>query len=302
MADNVAITPGSGTDVATDEIGGKHYQRIKLAVGDDGTGVDVSHAEPLPVTTPGLEIAKGALTGHKAFYAFGRNEDINTGTDPEDVWTPGGLWVAPTAARIHDIVSASANDDFTAPGTGAQKILVEGLGATFLEQSETVEMNGASNVATVLAYTRINRLTVTVAGSGLTNAGIITATAQSDSTLTAEIGAGKSKSESARYTVPAAKSAYMTGVYGAIKAASGGGSADDAEFAIIFRPAVDVATSPVVEDGIFPVVDGGSSAFSHKFDPPRKYEGKTDILLRVVEVSTNDTHVSGGFDLIIVDD
>ena len=49
MADNVAISAGSGTTIATDEIGGAHYQRIKLASGADGTASDVSADAPLPV-------------------------------------------------------------------------------------------------------------------------------------------------------------------------------------------------------------------------------------------------------------
>ena len=40
MADNVAITAGSGTSIATDDIGGTHYQRIKRSVGVDGSAAD----------------------------------------------------------------------------------------------------------------------------------------------------------------------------------------------------------------------------------------------------------------------
>jgi hypothetical protein len=40
MADNVAITAGSGTTIAADDIGGVLHQRVKLALGADGTGVD----------------------------------------------------------------------------------------------------------------------------------------------------------------------------------------------------------------------------------------------------------------------
>ena len=40
MADNVAFTPGSGATGATDEIGGVHYPRVKLALGADGTASD----------------------------------------------------------------------------------------------------------------------------------------------------------------------------------------------------------------------------------------------------------------------
>jgi hypothetical protein len=33
MVDNVAITAGAGTTVATDDVGGVHYQKVKLAIG-----------------------------------------------------------------------------------------------------------------------------------------------------------------------------------------------------------------------------------------------------------------------------
>ena len=53
MADNLAYTPGSGASVATDEIGGVHYQRIKLATGEEGEASDVSGAAPLPIAAYG---------------------------------------------------------------------------------------------------------------------------------------------------------------------------------------------------------------------------------------------------------
>jgi hypothetical protein len=40
MADNVAITPGTGATVAADEIGGVLHQRVKISVGADGTAAD----------------------------------------------------------------------------------------------------------------------------------------------------------------------------------------------------------------------------------------------------------------------
>jgi hypothetical protein len=49
MADNVGYTPGSGATVAADDIGGVLHQRIKIGVGADGTAVDVSEANPMPV-------------------------------------------------------------------------------------------------------------------------------------------------------------------------------------------------------------------------------------------------------------
>lgn len=40
MADNVAITAGTGTTVAADDIGGVMFQRVKLGLGADGTAND----------------------------------------------------------------------------------------------------------------------------------------------------------------------------------------------------------------------------------------------------------------------
>lgn len=40
MADNVAITPGSGATVAADDIGGVMHQRVKLGLGADGAAAD----------------------------------------------------------------------------------------------------------------------------------------------------------------------------------------------------------------------------------------------------------------------
>lgn len=56
MADNITAfgNTGTGTDVlATDEIGGVHYQRTKVVIGGDGVNDgDVSAANPLPVSGP----------------------------------------------------------------------------------------------------------------------------------------------------------------------------------------------------------------------------------------------------------
>lgn len=49
MADNVTVTPGAGITMATDDVGGIHFQRVKPAFGADGSASDVSPSNPLPV-------------------------------------------------------------------------------------------------------------------------------------------------------------------------------------------------------------------------------------------------------------
>lgn len=73
MADNITAlaNTGSGTDVfATDDIGGVNYPRTKVGFGVDGSYVDASATDPLPVVAYGelveaieaLRMAVQALT------------------------------------------------------------------------------------------------------------------------------------------------------------------------------------------------------------------------------------------------
>ena len=48
MADNVGYTPGTGATIATDDIGGVQFQRIKVTTGGDGVATDVSASAPMP--------------------------------------------------------------------------------------------------------------------------------------------------------------------------------------------------------------------------------------------------------------
>ncbi len=71
MADNVAITAGSGTTIAADDIGGVLHQRVKLSQGADGVGVDVSAAAPLQVS-----IANTGTNATPVVVDLGANNDV----------------------------------------------------------------------------------------------------------------------------------------------------------------------------------------------------------------------------------
>ena len=127
-----------------------------------------------------IEIAAGNVPGYSTMQKFGHNDDIDTGTVPETIWTQGGLWVPPTAARTHQITSTDVADDYNTPssgGTGARTLRIWGLDANFVEQTEDINLNGTANVATANTYTRIFRMMVLTAGSNKKNVGDITATA-----------------------------------------------------------------------------------------------------------------------------
>ncbi len=49
MADNIAVTPGTGATVAADDIVGVLYQRVKVTWGVDGVATDATATTPLPI-------------------------------------------------------------------------------------------------------------------------------------------------------------------------------------------------------------------------------------------------------------
>ncbi|WP_437710015.1 hypothetical protein WMF45_35585 [Sorangium sp. So ce448] len=63
MSDNITLPEGAGTLLATDEILGVHVLRAKLQTGVDGTAVDVSQNDPLPVRLVGSHPAGGNTLG-----------------------------------------------------------------------------------------------------------------------------------------------------------------------------------------------------------------------------------------------
>lgn len=58
MADNVSITPGTGTNIAADDVGGVLHQRVKISVGVDGSAGDMSAGSGvIDATTPRVTLA-----------------------------------------------------------------------------------------------------------------------------------------------------------------------------------------------------------------------------------------------------
>ncbi len=243
-----------------------------------------------------LAIARGNIRGVSHENIFGHNPVIDTNTDPEDIWDKGGVWVEPTAPRIHQIVSTSSDDDGAPLGDGAQTVLIEGLDANFLPQEETIILNGQTNVPTASTYCMIHRMTVKSAGSGGGNAGIITATADTDSTVTAQINVGNNVTGMCIYQIPAGKTGYLVHFWAALDEGGGGtGHADaeiqDKEFGEVWRV-----------HNFFGLVTTGTSHFNQRDHVYERFESKTIIKIHIVEVTASGTSISGGLEFILVDD
>lgn len=218
---------------------------------------------------------------------FGQNPDIDTAA-AEDIWDGGGTWVPPTAARVHNLASSDVND--TAAGTGARTVQVYGLDSDYLPIDETVTLNGTSNVATTNSYLRLFRMIVRTAGSGGVNAGIVTATAVTDATVTAQISVSNNQTLMAIYTVPAAKICHLYQYDAAMNKGNATGAAD---IQLLVRPFGEVWQVKRVRG----LIASGGSSFIYQFAFPLRLDEKSDIKIRAT-VSANNTDISAGFDLV----
>lgn len=148
-----------------------------------------------------LQVARGQVDGHTGIEIFGYSPNIaNTATGPmwEGQTQSGGLYIPPSAAAPLVLVSSSASD------TTALSVRIEGCGANFVALTETIALNGTTNVTTTNSFLRINAMYVT---NG-TNVGTITA--KISSTTYAQINAGIGQTQMSIYTVPAGYTFYLS--------------------------------------------------------------------------------------------
>lgn len=146
----------------------------------------------------------------------------------------------PQAGVIIAIASTSAND--TVAGTGARTVLIEGLDASYVYQTDQLNLNGTTKVSSVKTYTAITRLRVVAVGSTGFNQGDLYIGADSDAFTTIpgipntdiyfQMGALHNAALCATFTVPAGYS-FLPIMFGASSDAT---SAQCVRFDVYVRP------------------------------------------------------------------
>jgi hypothetical protein len=116
-------------------------------------------------------ISSGGATARVA--TLGNNPDIDTTSQPEDVWSGAELGVLngvdhrfipkPQIATNMEIVSDSAND--TSAGTGARTAILTYLDANYTQKTVVLTLNGLTPVAIADPIMRINGLVVVSSGT-----------------------------------------------------------------------------------------------------------------------------------------
>jgi len=232
-----------------------------------------------PTPNPYLDVARLVIPNSKIVHKFGANFDIDQATDPESVWTGGGLypWASLATAQTIHCISTSASDTAT--------LTLEGLDANYNEQTETVTLTGTSAVTTTNTFLRVFRMTY---GDGA-NVGTITARVTSGTgTVVAQIDVAYAQTLMAVYTVPAGHTGYMVALDATID------SNKNCQIFMYHR----LFGKP------FRIAHIAESTGHYRYDyhAPLRIPEKTDVDIRIDDVSGNDSRVTANFDIVLIRD
>ena len=254
------------------------------------------------VSDPMLDISEGVVNGRKTVNKFGRAVN-GVQTTKTDIWdradaTPTQqIWLAPTAARIHTIQSDSASD--VSGGVGATTVVVSYMADwDTAETTETVSGNLNAGIAMSNAAVMIHRMVVTPqASSTSVNVGTITATAATDTTITAQINPAEGQTQMAIYGIPSTQTLNVKNFYATLN--KGLATAGTINFSALVNPNPDVQTLAFLVKNTRGLQSTGSSEGTFTFDPPWKITGPAIIKIEGV-ASAADIEASAGFNGVLV--
>lgn len=158
MADNIAITPGSGATVATDDVSGVQFQKVKIDVGGDGLSIPLvgtmANGLPVDVTRVQGDVSTKPLTGQ-----VWPINDNGASLTVDGTVTAAALKTAPVSVRLSD----GTNNVDTVPVSGS---LTAGQGApNTLANAWPAKITDGTNVAGVDAGSSGLKVAI-VAGAG----------------------------------------------------------------------------------------------------------------------------------------
>ncbi len=243
------------------------------------------------------QVALGLVPGWTVDTKFGYNINIDTATDPQDIWLNGGLYTGQplhsVAAETVHVVSTDNTDD-TAGGDGALTVVLTGLNEDWVLTTETITLNGTTNVTSTTTFHRLARMFIATAGVNGTNTGNITATGSTTGNIYVSIPntSEYNQSQLAAVTVPAGKVCLIDTIVAAIGRSSGAAGEASGSFLTrteggVYRSrrTIQLTTSiPFIEENV-----------------GMRLEAKTDILMRIHSVSDNNTKVTGKFRYYLID-
>ena len=228
-----------------------------------------------------LQLARGHIANHSSVHKFGYNPDIDTSTDPETVWSYGGLypWSALDTEQTLYVKSSSASDT-------SGDVTIVGLDNNGLEISDTVTLSGTTAVTTSKKFKRVYRA---FCADSVGHVGEITMHTVSDSgTVVCHIAAAEGQTLMAVYTVPSNKTGYLLA----------GDCSVNLNKEITVKFYVRYPGGPF---RVAHVVELCSNSYRYDFIVPQELPPGSDLEVRVDNANDSNCRVSANFDLILID-
>jgi len=232
-------------------------------------------------------------------FKFGRNREIQTTSDPEDIWSVGGVY--PFLTSSINVYVASTDTQDSAAGSGSKQIKIQGLDENYFQQEETFTLNGQTPVTGSKTFSRVHRAFITYAGSEEVNTGDInigygTWSSGVPSNYIAQIPAGEGQTQMAIFTIPNDKRGYLLKWSSSILT---GASGKAANIQLIYRENKGVnQTVRKVKDQVG-LGTNSMNTFQRVYEFPDFIPPKTDVFLRVEQV-TATSDITGEFSLVLV--
>lgn len=160
-----------------------------------------------------LEVAKGRVSSHRCVWSLGERESVQVTNTGEDIWR-GDTTTIPipdqTTGEQMTIVSTSTSDAST--GLGVLTVLIHYLDINWIEQTETIILDGTIEVDTIATDIKfIQDFHATTVGSNGVAAGNITLYKKGDPSITYDMLAlGGNMSLTISKMVPSGKTFYLT--------------------------------------------------------------------------------------------
>lgn len=172
MADNISITTGTGTTIATDQVGTAHYQKVKIAIGSDDVAAPLvfgqtSMTASLPVTlasdqsTVPVSVVSFTPSGTQNVLVVNTPTVSISGT-PTVTAAQGGVWNVSTVSTVLGTIAVTGT--VTGNPSGTQNVLLVNTPVV------TASQGGSWNIATV--STLLGTMTVSITNTPITTATI----------------------------------------------------------------------------------------------------------------------------------
>ena len=222
---------------------------------------------------------------------FGRNPDIDTGTDPEDVWEFGGLYTFPDNSGEQMYISSSSGSD-------TETIHIEGLDSNFNRKTVNIQLSGQTKTLIPDGiFSRVFRV-YTVSDTALlgdvyvyTDSAVSSGVPDTASTVKAVVSPENQQTLMSIYTIPAGYHGWIVEIYGICSKVSG-----------VTNPAADMKLMIKEYNKVLRTqytCEFTDTLYKDDFSIPLILPEKTDILWRAQTVKDNNTTINAGFSLLL---